>query len=163
MLAGVIQDLIDTLEILQWTMLLESCFVRLIFPGWPRFSSVRLRLLSGTVRAAPVFGSSGSSLERVSFLFNIVLSERGRFWFCFGSRKKRFQWFWSSDIPPFSSFACPSHMLNQKNLRRLWRSWRRKSRSVPEGSGLIFEQPFSCWKCPNLGRDSVSCCRGICE
>ena len=35
------------------------------FTGWPRFGSVRLRFVHGTV---PVFGSDGSSLERV-FLF----------------------------------------------------------------------------------------------
>ena len=36
-----------------------------IFPGWPRFGSVRLRFAHGTVRAVPVFGSDGSCAERV--------------------------------------------------------------------------------------------------
>ena len=43
--------------------------------GWPRFSSVRLRFVHGTVRAVPVFGSDGSSGERVSRYFSSVLTE----------------------------------------------------------------------------------------
>ena len=34
--------------------------------GWPRFSSVRLRFVHGTVRVVPVFGSDCSVVERVS-------------------------------------------------------------------------------------------------
>ena len=35
----------------------------------------------------------------------------------------------------------------KKSSRRLWRSRRRKSRSVPEG-GADFQQQFPCWKMP---------------
>ena len=41
----------------------------------------------------------------------------------------------------------------QKNSRRLWRSQRRKSRSVPEGEADFPAAIFLAGKCPNLGRD----------
>ena len=50
--------------------------------GWPRFGSVRLRFGDRTVRAVPVFGSSGSSNEGVFVCFSTV-SQRGRFRFRF--------------------------------------------------------------------------------
>ena len=53
--------------------------------------------------------------------------------------------------------------LNQKNSRRLWRSQRRKSRSVPEGGADFPAAIFLAGKCPNLGRDSTLCCRKIGE
>ena len=52
---------------------------------------------------------------------------------------------------------------NQKNSRRLWRSRRRKSSSVPEGTANFPAAVFLAGKCPNLGRDSISCCRKIGE
>ena len=52
---------------------------------------------------------------------------------------------------------------NQKNSRRLWRSQRRKSRSVPEGGADFPAAIFLAGKCLNLGRDSISCCRKIGE
>ena len=48
---------------------------------------------------------------------------------------------------------------NQKNSRRLWRSRRRKSSSVPAGTANFPAAVFLAGKCPNLGRDSISCCR----
>ena len=51
----------------------------------------------------------------------------------------------------------------QKNSRRLWRSQRRKSRSVPEGEADIPAVIFLARKRPNLGRDSILCCRKIGE
>ena len=45
-------------------------------PGWPRFSSVRLQFVHGTVRVVPVFGSDGSSGERVSWYLSSILTER---------------------------------------------------------------------------------------
>ena len=51
----------------------------------------------------------------------------------------------------------------EKNSRRLWRSRRRKSSSVPEGEANFPAAVFLAGKCPNLGRDSISCCRKIGE
>ena len=51
----------------------------------------------------------------------------------------------------------------QKNSRRLWRSRRRKSSSVPEGAANFPAAVFLAGECPNLGRDSISCCRKIGE
>ena len=42
------------------------------FSGWPRFGSVRLRFGVGTVRAVPVFGSGGSSVEVFFLCFSRV-------------------------------------------------------------------------------------------
>ena len=39
---------------------------------WPRFGSVRLRFGGGTIRAVPVFGSTGSSTKRVCLCFGTV-------------------------------------------------------------------------------------------
>ena len=58
------------------------------------------------------------------------------------------------------SSACLSALIDsrdQKNSRRLWRSRRRKSRSVPEGGADSPAAIFLAGKCPNHGRDS----RGI--
>ena len=52
---------------------------------------------------------------------------------------------------------------DQKDSRRLWRSQRRKSSSVPEGEANFPAAIFLAGKCPNLGRDSISCCRKIGE
>ena len=46
------------------SMMVEEAVGKLM-SGWPRFGSVRLRFGDGTVRAVPVFGSGGSSKERV--------------------------------------------------------------------------------------------------
>ena len=51
----------------------------------------------------------------------------------------------------------------QRNSRRLWRSQRRKSRSVPEGGADFPAAIFLFGKCPNLGRDSTWRCRTIGE
>ena len=51
----------------------------------------------------------------------------------------------------------------QENSRRLWRSRRRKSSSVPEGRADLPAAIFLAGKCPNLGRDSISRCRKIRE
>ena len=51
----------------------------------------------------------------------------------------------------------------QKNSRRLWRSRRRKSSSVPEGAANFPAAVFLAGKCPNLGMDSISCCQQISE
>ena len=51
----------------------------------------------------------------------------------------------------------------QKNSRRLWRSQRRKSSSVPAGAANFPAAVFLAGKCPNLGRDSISRCRKIGE
>ena len=51
--------------------------------GWPRFGSVRLRFLHGTVRAVPVVGSDGSSLEGVLCMFQYCFDRKGRFRFRF--------------------------------------------------------------------------------
>ena len=40
--------------------------------GWPRFGSVRLRFGDGMVQAVPVFGSGGSSAQRVFLYFSTV-------------------------------------------------------------------------------------------
>ena len=52
---------------------------------------------------------------------------------------------------------------NSENSRRLWRSQRRKSRSVPEGGADFPAAIFLAGKCSNLGRDSASCCQKIGE
>ena len=51
----------------------------------------------------------------------------------------------------------------QKNSKRLWRSRRRKSSSVPAGAANFPAAVFLAGKCPNLGRDSISRCRKIWE
>ena len=48
---------------------------------------------------------------------------------------------------------------SQKNSRRLWRSRRRKSSSVPAGAADFPAALFLAGKCPHLGRDSISRCR----
>ena len=50
-----------------------------------------------------------------------------------------------------------------ENSRGLWRSQRRKSRSVPEGGVNFPAAIFLAGKCPNLGRDSISYCQKIGE
>ena len=50
---------------------------------------------------------------------------------------------------------------SQKNSRRLWRSQRRKSSSVPAGAANFPAAVFLAGKCPNLGRDSISRCPKI--
>ena len=57
----------------------------------------------------------------------------------------------------------PNQPRGQKNSRRLWRSRRRKSSSVPEGRADSPAAIFVAGKCPNPGRDSISCCRRIGE
>ena len=57
----------------------------------------------------------------------------------------------------FFSVSC------RKNSRRLWRSKRRNSRSIPEGRADFPAAIFLAGKCPNLGRNSISCCRKIGE
>ena len=52
---------------------------------------------------------------------------------------------------------------HQENSRRLWRSRRRKSSSVPEGGADLPAAICLAGKCPNLGRDSISRCRKIRE
>ena len=52
---------------------------------------------------------------------------------------------------------------NQKNSRGLWRSRRRKSSSVPAGVANFPAAIFLAGKCPNLGRNSISCCQKIGE
>ena len=52
----------------------------------------------------------------------------------------------------------------QKNSRRLWRSGgRRESSSVPEGAANFPAAGVLAGKCPNLGRDGISCCWKIGE
>ena len=51
----------------------------------------------------------------------------------------------------------------QKHSRRLWRSQRRKSRSVPEAEANFPAAIFLAGKCPSLGRDSILRCRKIGE
>ena len=53
--------------------------------------------------------------------------------------------------------------LFQKSSRRLRQFRRRKSSSVPEGAVNSLAAVFLAGKCPNLGRDSISCCRKIGE
>ena len=48
-----------------------------------------------------------------------------------------------------------------QNSRRLWRSQRRKPRSVPEGGADFPAAIFLAGNSPNLGRDSISCRRKI--
>ena len=55
--------------------------------------------------------------------------------------------------------TCSLQFENQKNSRRLWRSRRRKSSSVPEGAAYFPAAVFLAGKCPNLGRHSISRCR----
>ena len=50
-----------------------------------------------------------------------------------------------------------------EELKRLWRSRRRKSGSVPAGAANFPAAVFLAGKCPNLGRDSISRCRKIGE
>ena len=52
---------------------------------------------------------------------------------------------------------------SQKSSRRLWRSRRRKSSSVPAGAANFPAAAFLAGKCPNLGRDSILRCRKIGE
>ena len=54
-------------------------------------------------------------------------------------------------------------MLKHRKSGRLWRSQRRKSRSVPKGRTDCPAAIFFPGKCPNLGRDSIWCCRKIGE
>ena len=56
-----------------------------------------------------------------------------------------------------------SPTITQKNSGRLWRSQRGKSRSVPKGGADYPAAFFLAGKCPNLGRDSISCCQKIAE
>ena len=56
-----------------------------------------------------------------------------------------------------------SSRLYQKNSRRLWRSRKRKSSSVPEGAANFPAAIFLAGKCPNPDKDSISCCRKIGE
>ena len=44
----------------------------------------------------------------------------------------------------------------QKNSRRLWRSRRRRSSSIPAGAANFPAAVFLAGKCPKLGRDSIS-------
>ena len=49
---------------------------------------------------------------------------------------------------------------NQKNSRRLWRSRTRKIQQRSPKAGADFPAAiFVAGKCPNLGRDNISCCR----
>ena len=69
---------------------------------------------------------------------------------------------------PIVSTKAPKHHFScflsvQKNSRRLWRSRRRKSSSVPAGAANFPAAVFLAGKCPNLGRYSMSRCRKICE
>ena len=59
---------------LSWFLVLKA--------EWPRFGSVRLRFVYGTVRAVPVFGSDGSSGERVYRYLSSLLTERHGFGSC---------------------------------------------------------------------------------
>ena len=71
-----------------------------------------------------------------------------------------------SDSLEFPSCPLPLqywHAIFQKNSRRLWRSRRRKSSSVPAGAANFPAAVFLAGKCPNLGRDSISRCRKIGE
>ena len=52
-----------------------------------------------------------------------------------------------------------SPLNKNKDSRRLWRSRRRKSSSVPEGGADFPAAIFVAGKCPSLGRDNISCCR----
>ena len=53
--------------------------LKYVYAGRPRFGSVRLRFVHGTVRAVQVFGSDGSSGERASRYLSSVLTERQGF------------------------------------------------------------------------------------
>ena len=82
--------------------------------GWPRFGSVRLRFVHGTVRAVPVFGSDGSSGERASpLIFQSLL-----FWisllFSFARNSLLF-WAFSSSFPGISGGR-----RREKSLRFWW-------------------------------------------
>ena len=50
--------------------------IRLEWANNTRVATVPLRLMHGTVRAVPAFGSEGSSVERASQYFSRVLTER---------------------------------------------------------------------------------------
>ena len=63
--------------------------------------------------------------------------------------------------PPPGSLGSLSVL--QEHSRRLWRSQRRKSRSVSRRQGRCSAAIFLAGKCPNLGRDSILCCRKIGE
>ena len=68
--------------------------------------------------------------------------------------------------PPKPSWRLPplnSTPLFRDPERRLWRSQRRKSSSIPEGGADFPAASFLARKCPNLGRDSIACCRKIGE
>ena len=56
-------------SIFSYNVLLSGEFANLPITGRPRFGSVRLRFAHGTVRAVLVFGSDGSSAERVCSAF----------------------------------------------------------------------------------------------
>ena len=79
--------------------------------------------------------------------------------------KKISEWWWANLVTlssrrlegRFSAEAPKSETL------RLWRSQTRKSRSVPAGGADFPAAIFLAGKCPNLGRDSISCCRKIGE
>ena len=57
-----------------------------------------------------------------------------------------------------SNWVCDNwiYRFPKKNSRRLWRSQRRKSRSVPEGGADFPAAIFLAGKCPNLGRDRLA-------
>ena len=58
---------------------------------------------------------------------------------------------------------CGRDTVCQKNSRRLWRSLRSKSSSVPAGVADFQAAVFLAGKRPNLGKDSISRCRKIGE
>ena len=64
---------------------------------------------------------------------------------------------------PHASLVPCDPIENKKTSRRLWRSRRRKSSSVPEGAANFPAAVFLAGKCPNLGRDSIACCRKMRE
>ena len=52
-------------------------YIEIVFESMQRgHGSVRIGFVHGTVRAVPVFGSDGSSVERASKCFSRVLTER---------------------------------------------------------------------------------------
>ena len=70
---------------------------------------------------------------------------------------------WPRENVPDKNFMQKKKPFSQKNSRRLWRSRRRKSSSVPAGAANFPAAVFLAGKCPNLGRDSISRCRKIGE
>ena len=64
----------------------------------------------------------------------------------------------------FIHTATPQRKLKRNSLLESEkRSHRRKSRSVPKGGADFPAAIFLSRKCPNLGRDRISCCRKIGE